>query len=335
MSEMDYTFAERQNRDGNKYGTPIDDTIVDGTVDALTSDAAYLEALSDKFALDEEFLAAMAANIATELTANYALDIMGEQPVPGEAFDSDPGTTPTHTFDPVAELGDDGVFPGSVTMTFTMSDDSTETFTDAADDGILVGDADGAGVIDYDTGIAIITWGTLSAKTGTEGAGTYAYSYLINVFEPEVVLSPATLESLADYLASDAEFLAGLKDALLPVVDVVATVAGETTEMIAITFEQQDTAGDPLLKAQAYRLFFFTALDGTQGLGASLTDAITTGMYLDELDADKEYLVMSDASTGTIVVEITDGAAGSLTQYVALVNETTGQVVVATITFTA
>lgn len=69
MSEIDYTYAERWNRGGNKYATAIDDSVVD----SLTTDADYLEALTDKFAGDAEYAAGVIAAFVADGTYPAAL----------------------------------------------------------------------------------------------------------------------------------------------------------------------------------------------------------------------------------------------------------------------
>jgi hypothetical protein len=66
MSEMDYTYAERWGRTGYKYATPIDESVADGVVDALAVDATYLEALTDKFKDDAEYIAGLIAGLVAD-----------------------------------------------------------------------------------------------------------------------------------------------------------------------------------------------------------------------------------------------------------------------------
>lgn len=68
-TDGDYTYAERYGRGGYKYATPIDEATAAEVVAELTSDADYLEALTDKFSGDAEYLAGVGA--ALEADTSY------------------------------------------------------------------------------------------------------------------------------------------------------------------------------------------------------------------------------------------------------------------------
>ena len=104
-------------------------------------------------------------------TFSYATAVTGENPAPTPAFDS---LEKNFTLAAFSNLGDDGILPGSVTLTLTMSDDSEEVFTDDGA-GVLTGSVDGAGTIAYDTGIVTLACGTLAPKTGTTVDADYTY----------------------------------------------------------------------------------------------------------------------------------------------------------------
>lgn len=85
-NDTDYTYAERfgdfdaeselggQGSKHNKYATPIDEAVSADVVTALTSDAVYLEALTDKMAGDDEFIPAVSASIIEELITDAGGD---------------------------------------------------------------------------------------------------------------------------------------------------------------------------------------------------------------------------------------------------------------------
>lgn len=386
-NDTDYTYAERYGRTGYKYATPIDESVSTDVVTALTSNAAYLEALTDKMAGDDEFfpaliaalvldptypaalgtafaadsalLAAISADvgtalasdatylagvtdaIATNLVATYAVNVPTEATSPTVPFDSDPVATPTHTFDPVSYLGDQGISPGTVGVSFLLSDGlTTEVYTDPGLAGVLTGTEGGTGTINYDTGVMTITWGALSAQTASEATSNVTYDYLVNAFEPEVVVSPASLTSVAQAvaaeLATDSTFLDAIQNRVFPIWWVDTSVAAEAANVITVTFTQ--TGMDALAetgRAQRFRMYFFEDLAGTRGLIGNMTASVTTGMVLETVVADQEYVVMSDSVTGTIVVEVDDSVDDSgAIQYVVLVNEVTGECHTATCDFT-
>jgi phage tail sheath protein FI len=104
-------------------------------------------------------------------TLQYGTDVEAENPAPTPAFDN---ATKSFVLAAFSNLGDDGIKPGSVTITFTMSDDSTETFTDNGA-GVLVGSVDGAGSIVYSTGVVTMAFGTLAPKTASTVDADYTY----------------------------------------------------------------------------------------------------------------------------------------------------------------
>lgn len=94
-------------------------------------------------------------------TLSYGTAVTAEVVAPTPAFDD---VEKNFTFAPFAELGDSGILEGSVTLTLLMSDDSTEIWTDDGA-GVLTGDVDGTGTINYVTGVMTIACGTLGPKT--------------------------------------------------------------------------------------------------------------------------------------------------------------------------
>lgn len=110
---------------------------------------------------------------AAKATDNLQFEtaVTGENPAPTPAFDD---ATKTFVLAAFSNLGDDGIKPGSVAMTLTMSDDSTEDFTDDGN-GILTGSVDSAGTIDYTTGVIGFTTGTKAPKTGSDADVDYIY----------------------------------------------------------------------------------------------------------------------------------------------------------------
>lgn len=74
---LDYTYAERMNWDvtGKQYKDSLDSATADAVVAGLTSDADYLEALSDKFSGDAEYLAGVGAALAAD---SDFLDAIGD-----------------------------------------------------------------------------------------------------------------------------------------------------------------------------------------------------------------------------------------------------------------
>jgi hypothetical protein len=111
------------------------------------------------------------AAASAEGTFSFATAVTGEHPTPTPAFDS---LVKNFTLAAFTNLGDDGIVPGSVTITVTKSDDSSEVFTDDGA-GILDGSVDGAGTIDYATGVATLACGALAPKTGTTVNANYSY----------------------------------------------------------------------------------------------------------------------------------------------------------------
>jgi len=96
-------------------------------------------------------------------TISYGTAATAENLTPTPAFDD---TTKSFVLAAPAALGDSGIQPGSVTVIFTMSDDSLETFTDDGA-GVLTGSVDGAGTIVYATGVITMAFGTLAPKTAS------------------------------------------------------------------------------------------------------------------------------------------------------------------------
>lgn len=120
--------------------------------------------------------AAESAGVAYMATA-----VEAEAPTPTPAFDN---SEDEFTLAAFAQLGDNGINPGSVTIITTMSNDSTETLTDDGA-GVLTGDVDAVGTIDYTTGICTLDYGTLAPKTGTDL--DVDYEYLEDAFALEAV----------------------------------------------------------------------------------------------------------------------------------------------------
>jgi phage tail sheath protein FI len=114
-------------------------------------------------------------------TFSYATAEAAENLTPTPAFDS---LVKNFTFSAFSELGDDGINPGSVEITVTKSDDSTEVFTDDGA-GVLTGSVDGTGTIVYSTGVATIACGALAPKTGS--TATADYEYLSDAFVAEAL----------------------------------------------------------------------------------------------------------------------------------------------------
>lgn len=104
-----------------------------------------------------------------------------ETPTPTPAID---GLEDEFTLAAVANLGDSGLVPGSVEVVAVMTDDSTETWSDDGA-GILTGDVDGVGTVDYVTGVITIDCGTLVIKSGEDFEVTY--TYLTDAFVAEAL----------------------------------------------------------------------------------------------------------------------------------------------------
>jgi len=123
MSEMDYTYEERQNRDGNLYDTPINESVAAEVVTELTSDADYLEALSDKFSGDAEYLAGVVAALTADapylaaIGAALAVDAVFLAGVSGELDHSVPLDTASFTQDSEGDAGAD-----KITVTIQLED---------------------------------------------------------------------------------------------------------------------------------------------------------------------------------------------------------------------
>ena len=419
MGTMDNTYAERfpdpnVGRTSSKiYATDFDDSVADAVVDGLTTDADYLEALTDKFkddaeyiagviaglvaddsypekladylstdaeylagiiaalvaddtyaekladylSTDAEYLAGVVGAIDTELVEYYALAVTGEQPVPDVAYDADPvGGAASHTFDPPAFLGG-GIVPSSVTFSFLMSNGSYETVTDNGL-GVLTGSdaspestVDSTGVIAYDTGIATITWGTLSPDTASEGDASVGYSYYANVFEPVCVVAPSSLTPIAEAvsaeLALDSDFLDAIKTQANPIWWVDTSVAAENVgaSTVTVTFTQQNVgATTESGRAQRFRLSFFKDAVPTDPItfaankgmqDASMVFTLTAGTVIQEVTAQEEYIVASESASGTLVVVLEDGADSDYSEFIVLTNEVTGEVHTAECVFAA
>lgn len=338
----DYTYAEKWNRTGSLYDTAINESVAAEVVaslvanpdttgfletasDKLAGDAEYLagvagaiatelagdtvlhEALTDYFASDAEFLSAVSAAVFDAMTTDYAQTIASENLSPTAVFDSDPVTTPAHTFDPLANLGDNGINPGSVTLSFTMSDDSTETFSDPGADGDLIGSVDGAGTINYDTGVIEVTWGTLSAKTGTTATATYQF--------------------LRD----------GLYEGRSPLSSATFTASAEVADEIDVAIQLQDADGQNWNERTMVSVWWCSDADGAvpagpTGIGGITTEG-TSGGVLETISTGMSYQCVTD-DTGKLSLTLADDdVTADLTSYLGLMLPNGKYVVSAAIVF--
>jgi hypothetical protein len=111
-----------------------------------------------------------AAAAEAEATFYTETDVTAGHPAPTPAFDS---LEDEFTFAALS-LGDNGIVPGSVILTITKADDTTEVFTDDGE-GVLDGAVDGVGTIDYVTGVMTIDCGAKVPKTGSQASVNYSY----------------------------------------------------------------------------------------------------------------------------------------------------------------
>jgi phage tail sheath protein FI len=109
---------------------------------------------------------------------SYATEVTTpETPVPAPPID---GIVTNFTLAAVSELGDSGLVPGSVEVTAVNLLAATETFTDDGL-GVLTGDIDSTGTVDYVTGEIIIAMGASTIALGEDFNVTY--SYISNAFD--------------------------------------------------------------------------------------------------------------------------------------------------------
>jgi len=119
--------------------------------------------------------------VKSSYVVGYPTAVSAEAGDPTPAVD---GLEFNFTLAALDELGDSGIAPGSVVVTATNTGDVVETFTDN-EAGVLVGDIDSFGTINYVTGVIVINFGTLTIKDAT--AFAIDYEYMTDAFEIEAL----------------------------------------------------------------------------------------------------------------------------------------------------
>jgi hypothetical protein len=94
-----------------------------------------------------------------------------------------------------------------------------------------------------------------------------------------------------------------------PIEDLEVTVSDEATEVVTLTGQVVDPAGDPIGETVVLRMIMFTDedFDTLDAAIANIDVAATTGMILKEMAADIDFLIKTDA-TGKFVLTWTDTA---------------------------
>lgn len=327
QDQLGYSYEESQNRDtsGGHYGDPIDQKTAETTTDLLTTDEDYHEAIQDDVSsvLVEAFNTAVTAE-AIHTGGNGVLLEFADDDVAGSKF---------------ANLGDNGIVPGSVTITIVADDGGPESLDIVDTDvdgttGTLAGTGtliNATGTINYLTGAwTIVTTGTNQADTDDFLAD---YTYSRDALVGDVGLTAGALGDIADELegdapylaaigaalAADAAFLAAVQEITFPVHDAEITVNAETTETIAVDIQMVDLADAIAEHFTNVKVFVTTDLTATpDGLPGNITMAATDGQVLAIETADIIFSCLT-TSTGMLTLTFTDAIDQDITLYVQVV----------------
>lgn len=336
ITDGDYTYAERfgdfdsesalgtSGGRTNKYATPIDEATAAEVVSELTSDADYLEALSDKFSGDAEFLAGVGGALAVDSTylegvadylatdAEFLAGVSGSvfdamttdyyQPVAGEIIHVGPTDALTVTVGSVdaggsvfAKLGDNGIKPTSVSITITANDDDETLAVTDTDNG------DGTGAL-AGTGVGINATGTITYATG-------AWS----------ITADGELKQDEDILASYEFIRDGLYEGRSPLSSATITAAAEAADEIDVTIQLQDADGENWNERTMVSVWWCSDADATVPAGPTGVGDITTegtaGGILETLTATMSFQCVTDEAGSLVLTLADDDATDDLTSY--------------------
>ncbi len=102
-----------------------------------------------------------------------------------------------------------------------------------------------------------------------------------------------------------------------PVEDAEFEAADEAANMIEVTIQIVDPAGDPMEEQFAFMLNICTDVDGEVIDNGNVTTSLTTGVLLQAITADTQLHILTD-TTGKAVIELTE-AVGAATHYLGVV----------------